>query len=201
MKRLEGSRILSKHLTDELVIAALGFGAPDLYAAKDRPQNIYMQGGMSLAAPIGLGMALTVPDRKVVIVDGDGGLLMGLGILATIAMEAPRNLVHLVWDNGQWATTGGQSLATSQGTSLTKIAHGAGIEKSFQVEDLETLEKTIVRALREEGPWFICAKVQETGPSKGAPFDIDINVIRFLDQGLTDGDTEGVLGGWRTSRL
>ena len=185
MNRLDGSRILAKHLTNELVIAALGFGALDLYAAKDRPQNIYMQGGMSLAAPIGLGMALAVPDRKVIIVDGDGGLLMGLGALATIAMEAPRNLVHLVWDNGQWATTGGQSLATSQVTSLAKIAEGAGIEKSCQVEDLEGLDQAIVTALREEGPWFICAKVQETGPSPGAPFDVDVNVVRFLDQGLT----------------
>ena len=184
MNRAEALQKLVKHLTNELVISHAGYSCSELYNTKDRPQNIYMSGGMGLAAPIALGMSMAMPDRKVIVFDGDGGLLMGLGTLATIAAEAPANLVHIAWDNGQWAATGGQIIATSRGTSLAKVAEGAGITNSFEVTDLERFEEIILRALAEDGPWFICAKITETRPKRSVPFDIDANVIRFLEKGL-----------------
>ena len=184
MNRPEALQKLVKHFTNELVISHAGYSSSELYNAKDRPQNIYMSGGMGLAAPIALGMSLAVPDRKVIVFDGDGGLLMGLGTLATIAVEAPSNLVYIVWDNGEWASTGGQIIATSHGTSLAKVAEGAGIKNSFEVTDLEHLEEVFICAIKEAGPWFICAKITETRPKRSVPFDIDANVIRFLENGL-----------------
>ena len=115
MRRDEGVRALLDRVTDEPIIANLGPATADLFAAGDRDANLYSFGGMGLVSSIGLGVAMTAPGRKVYVTDGDGSLLMNLGSLATIARVRPPNLVLIVWDNHQWAETGGQPTHTATG--------------------------------------------------------------------------------------
>ncbi len=135
MNRLEATRRLVKHLTDEIVVANLGNAARDLATAGHRPQNYYGKGSMGLVSSMGLGLALAQPQRKVVVLDGDGSLLMNLGSLATIAAIAPRNLIHVVWDNEQFQLTGGQKTHTARGVNLAGVARGAGIERVAEPAD------------------------------------------------------------------
>jgi thiamine pyrophosphate-dependent acetolactate synthase large subunit-like protein len=95
-------------LDDELVVAANGHISRDACAARDRPGSFYMVGSMGLAGAIGLGLALAQPLRGVVVIDGDGNLLMGLGCLPLVAERAPARFLHVVLDNGSYASTGGQ---------------------------------------------------------------------------------------------
>ncbi|HSB70381.1 MAG TPA: thiamine pyrophosphate-dependent enzyme [Candidatus Methylomirabilis sp.] len=104
------------------------------------------------------------PDLRVIVLDGDGSILMNLGSLATIARKAPRNLVHIVWDDGVYETTGRQPTHTGAGTDLAGIAKAAGIPKAVRVDDEGGLGAALDRALLEPGPWFIAVKVT---PEKG----------------------------------
>jgi phosphonopyruvate decarboxylase len=119
--RLEATRLLvsSVDLVQTTpIIASLGHPAYDLFAAGDRPANFYTWGSMGLASSIGLGLAMAQPRRRVVVLDGDGSLLMNLGSLATIGWTRPVNLILVVWDNQSYATTGGQDTATAHGADL-----------------------------------------------------------------------------------
>ncbi len=119
MNRLEATKLLVSMLGDQPVVASLGHPKYDLFAAGDRPQNFYTWGSMGLASSIGLGLALARPDRRVVVVDGDGSLLMNLGSLATLGWTRPENLAIVVWDNQEYGTTGGQQTATAQAVAQT----------------------------------------------------------------------------------
>src|SRR6186713_1424465 len=118
MNRLEATRALSTWFGDDAVIASLGHPAYDLFTAGDRDANFYTWGSMGLASSIGLGLAMAQPDRRVIVLDGDGSLLMNLGSLATIGWVQPKNLVVIVWDNALYGTTGGQDTATTYGADL-----------------------------------------------------------------------------------
>ena len=127
MLRRDGIEALLRRVDNEPIIANLGSATFDLYGAGDRDGNFYTFGAMGLVSSVGLGVALASPDRKVFVTDGDGSLLMNLGSLATIAWQAPANLVHITWDNGMWYETGGQPTHTSTGTDLGGVARAAGI--------------------------------------------------------------------------
>jgi phosphonopyruvate decarboxylase len=101
-------RIQAAVRADDVLVATTGFTGRELYALDDRPSQLYMVGSMGCAAPLGLGLALARPDRRVVVIDGDGALLMRMGACATIGAEAPPNLVHVLLDNGMHESTGGQ---------------------------------------------------------------------------------------------
>ncbi len=103
------SAVIAATGPDDAVIATTGFTGRELYALDDRPNQLYMVGSMGCASSIGLGIALAQPDRRVVVLDGDGALLMRLGALATIGYERPPNLVHVLLDNEMHESTGGQS--------------------------------------------------------------------------------------------
>ncbi|WP_270933208.1 thiamine pyrophosphate-dependent enzyme [Falsiroseomonas oryzae] len=110
-----------------LVVAGLGASAWDITAAGDCATNFPLWGGMGGAAMIGLGLALAQPDRRVLVITGDGEMLMGLGALCTIAVQSPPNLAVVVLDNEHYSETGGQETATRHGVDLVAIARGAGI--------------------------------------------------------------------------
>lgn len=156
---MEATKRLLKHLSEEIVVANLGNASRDLWTAGDRPQNYYSLGTMGMPSSIGLGLALAQPDRKVVVLDGDGSLLMNLGSLATIATVSPPNLIHVVWDNEQFQLTGGQMTHTGRGVNLAGIARGAGIRRVVEPRDEDEFEVAMVEALRSDGPWFVLAKV------------------------------------------
>ena len=144
---------------DLAVVAGLGAPAWDITAAGDDDLNLPLWGGMGAAAMIGLGVALARPDRPVLVVTGDGEMLMGLGSLLTIAVQAPANLSVVVLDNGVYGETGMQRTHTSHGADLARIAEGAGFPRTMTIREPEE-----VTALRGEihaaaGPLFACIKI------------------------------------------
>lgn len=179
MRRAEGIAALIERIGDAPIVASLGPSTFDLYAAGDRPSNLYTWGAMGLASSIGLGVALGAPDRRVFVTDGDGSLLMNLGSLATIARQGPANLVHIVWDNHMWAETGGQPTHTATGTDLAGIARAAGIPQVATVSELNDFNAAIERALTEPGPWCIVVEVEEAGRAGRPTVHADENFLRF----------------------
>lgn len=150
-------------LGDALVVHANGYISRRSFTVEDRPGNFYMIGSMGLASSIALGVALARPDRRVVVYDGDGNLLMNLGSTAMIASTAPRNLVHVVFDNGVYASTGNQPTISGQ-VPLEAIAGAAGYEKSVRARTPEELASAFEACLRVGGPCFILAELEvETG--------------------------------------
>lgn len=178
MNRLEATRQLVTHLHDEPVIANLGPTSVELWHARDRDRNFYTNGGMGLCSSFALGIALSIPD-KVIALEGDGSLLMNLGTIASIAREKPKNLVVVVWDNEEWGQTGHQRSHTATGTDLEKVARGCGIPRCTTVRTLEDLDQVFQRALSEDGPWFIVAKIQEGESVPGKVFEPVVILHRF----------------------
>jgi thiamine pyrophosphate-dependent acetolactate synthase large subunit-like protein len=181
MTRLEATRVVVTHLSAETpVVASLGHPAYDLAAVADRPANFYTWGSMGLASSIGLGLALASPDRLVVVLDGDGSLLMNLGSLATIGWKHPPRLLVLVWDNESYATTGGQDTATRHGADLEAAARALGIGQTRTVRTPEDLAAACARARHEPGPWLVVAKVEESAPGTKPPLDCVYIKQRFM---------------------
>ena len=118
---------------DEPVVHANGFICLESFALKDREANFYMIGSMGLASSIGLGVAICKPEKKVIIIDGDGNVLMALGTLAMIAAEGPKNLIHVVIDNEVYESTGSQRSLSSK-VQLEIIAKSTGYKNIIRVE-------------------------------------------------------------------
>jgi len=159
MKRREVVRLLLKNRKDLLVIAGLGSTAWDITAAGDSPLNFPMWGAMGQAAMIGLGLALAQPKRRVLVITGDGEMLMGLGALATIGVQQPSNLTVVVIDNERYGETGMQETHTAHGVDLAAIARAAGFVSGVLVRDaagVATLRTAIHAA---PGPHFAQVKV------------------------------------------
>jgi thiamine pyrophosphate-dependent acetolactate synthase large subunit-like protein len=178
---LEATRRLVKHLTDDdLVVAGLGNPKFTLMEAKDRPRNFYIWNAMGMTASIGLGLAMAQPDKRVIVLQGDGCLLMNLGCLATEAWRAPKNLVHIVWDNRMYELTGHQPTATAGPADLARIAEGAGLQKVERVETLAAFEAAVQRALAGDGPWFIHCLVDDKREGKRPPKSPTLIRHRFM---------------------
>ena len=135
---------------------------------------------MGLASSIGLGLALARPERRTIVLDGDGSLLMNLGSLATIGVYRPANLVLIVWDNGEYGTTGGQRAATAFGADLAGAGRALGIANAVSVDTMRELEEALDRTGREAGPAMIVATVSESAPTAKPPFDCVYLKHRFM---------------------
>lgn len=133
---------------------------PDNFIPSKTAQNFYMLGSMGLASSIALGLSLTVPNRKVVVIDGDGNILMNLGSLASIGYSCPKNLVHIVLDNESYDSTGGQPTVSST-VKLEKMAEAAGYKTSKKVSDVGSLKHVVAELPRLEGPVFILIKIEK----------------------------------------
>lgn len=141
-----------------LVVAGLGAPSWDITAVGDRAENLPLWGGMGGAAMIGLGLALAQPGRKVLVITGDGEMLMGLGSLATIAVQAPKNLAILVQDNEHYGETGMQETHTKHGVDLVAMAAGAGFARTMLVTEAGQVPG-LRAAIHAEGCLFALAKV------------------------------------------
>ncbi len=139
MKRMEAISEAAAAAENALIVCNIGFPSRELYAAADRPENFYMLGSMGLASSIGLGLALSRPERKVIVLDGDGSVLMNLGTLATIANHAPDNYLLIILDNCCYGSTGSQPTCTSQRTDLALVARAAGVQQVRTVTTPEGL--------------------------------------------------------------
>jgi thiamine pyrophosphate-dependent acetolactate synthase large subunit-like protein len=184
MNRSVLTRLLADRLkSEEAVIGGIGNSNFDLWASGQRPQNFYMLGSMGLATPIALGVALAQPQRKVFALDGDGSILMQLGALGTVAAEACKNLAIVIWDNGLYQITGSQQTLTASGTDLVAMAKGAGIAQSYWASDETHFGALIERTLREDGPWFIAARIdgeKPAGTTERDPVKIRLNFMQGL---------------------
>jgi len=139
MTRFEATRAIVEAAGDAAIVSSLGHPTYDLFAAGDRARNFYTWGSMGLASSIGLGLAIARPDVRVLVVDGDGSLLMNLGSLATIGLLRPANLALIVMDNEAYATTGGQKTPTAEGADLAAAAQAMRIESAVTVRTEEEL--------------------------------------------------------------
>ncbi|WP_207539707.1 thiamine pyrophosphate-dependent enzyme [Sabulicella rubraurantiaca] len=160
LDRRELCAAVLKDRGDLLVVAGLGASAWDITAIGDTPANFPLWGGMGGAVMIGLGLALAQPDKPVLVITGDGEMLMGVGALATIAHQAPRNLSILVQDNEHYSETGGQQTATRHGTDLVVMAEGAGIKRTQRIASLEDAAKFRDVVHAKGGPIFALAKIE-----------------------------------------
>ena len=168
MKQTEALTALQPLLGDAVVVHANGYIARSSFNVEDRPGNFYMIGSMGLASSIALGIALSRRDRRVVVYDGDGNLLMNLGSAAMIAHAKPENLIHVVFDNGVYASTGNQA-AISQTVPLERIAQAAGYRAATRVSTPDALASAFSAALASAGPTFILAEIEvEPTPNPGA---------------------------------
>jgi thiamine pyrophosphate-dependent acetolactate synthase large subunit-like protein len=179
MTRLEATRLIVELAGDAAIVASLGHPAYDLFAAGDRPQNFYTWGSMGLASSIGLGLALARPELRVVVLDGDGSLLMNLGSLATIGLLRPANLMVVVMDNEEYATTGGQPTPTAHGADLEGAARAMGIAGAVTVRSEAEL-RGAVRGRESTEPVFVVAKVKESAPTAKPPLDCVFIKQRFM---------------------
>jgi len=166
MTRLDATKIVVELAGDAAIVASLGHPAYDLFAAGDRPRNFYTWGSMGLASSIGLGLALAKPDVRVIVLDGDGSLLMNLGSLATIGLLQPRNLAVIVMDNEEYATTGGQPTPTAHGADLAAAARAMRIESATTVRNERELRDALLQSAM-----CIVVKVVESAPTVKPPLD------------------------------
>lgn len=135
MARFEAIYEIMEYIDDEIVVCNIGFPSRELYEINDRDKNFYMIGSMGLASSIGLGLALSKPDENVVVIDGDGSLLMNMGSMVTIFANNPKNLTWIVIDNGAYGSTGNQD-TYAQKIDLCKIAENVGFKNSCNFEDI-----------------------------------------------------------------
>ena len=159
LNRREVAQSLFSNRGDMLVVTGLGQSAYDSYAAGDDPRTFYLWGAMGGAVPMGLGMAIARPKQRVLVLTGDGELLMGLGSLAMVGAEKPANLAVVVLDNERYGETGQQVTHTARGTDLAAVARAVGFRETLQVSDEGGLRDGVRLAREGEGPVLVLIKV------------------------------------------
>ena len=166
MLRINALRSVYDRLENRVVVTIMGAVAAELQSLGHRPNFFYLQHAMGLASSMGLGIALTRPDKQVVVFDGDGSVLMNLGGLTTLARYKPKNLVHVVFDNESLLSVGGFPTATSTGSDLAAIAAAAGIPRTAAVRTIDEFTKAFDDALSAGALTTLVAKVDAVGPKQ-----------------------------------
>ena len=181
MKRADCVGALYPELGDRLVITIMGATAQELYDLWHRETFFYLQHAMGLASSIGLGVALNRPQDRVVVLDGDGSVLMNLGTLATLARYRPANLTHVIFDNGSLLSTGGFASHTTSGiTDLAAIARGAGCPRVLEAGSVYEFMESVAQAFSDDMLTTIVAKVEAVGPDHfGMDLKLPENAFRF----------------------
>jgi sulfopyruvate decarboxylase subunit beta len=164
-RRLDALQAVYSRLENRIVVTIMGAVAAELQSIGHRPNFFYLQHAMGLASSMGLGIALSRPERQVVVFDGDGSILMNLGGLTTLARYRPRNLVHVVFDNESLLSVGGFPTATATGSDIAGIASAAGVPRTATVRRLDDFTRAFDEALAAGELTTIVAKVEAIGPS------------------------------------
>ena len=193
MRRADCIGALYPELGNRLVVTIMGGCAQELYDIGHRENFFYLQHAMGLASSIGLGLAVTRPQYRVVVLDGDGSVLMNLGGLATLGRYRPRNLTHVIFDNGSLLSTGGfVSHTGAGGADLAAIARGSGCPQVIEAGTLHQFMEGIALAFADEMMTTLVARVEAHGPDHfGMDLHLPENTFRFrrfvLDQSRTPG--------------
>jgi thiamine pyrophosphate-dependent acetolactate synthase large subunit-like protein len=177
MDRLQATEIVAELAGDQPIVGGIGNSTFDLVPF-DRPRNFYMWNSMGMASSIGLGLALARPDLRVIVLDGDGSILMNLSSLATEISAGVTNLVHVIWDNGSWEITGGQPAGSPFGIDLEAVARGCGFQQTTSATDLESFKSAFTQAINDTQPWVIVGKI-DAGDS---PYRPSKNCVALRDR-------------------
>ena len=167
-RRLAVKALLERR-DDALVVTGLGSPSYDVFAAGDRDDNYYLWGAMGGAALVGLGLAQAQPDRRVMVITGDGEQLMAFGALATIAVARPANLDIFVLDNEHYGETGMQRSHTAKGIALDRIAAAAGFAETAELSTLAEVEALAARNAGAAGPRLFVLKIAPVNVPRALP--------------------------------
>jgi sulfopyruvate decarboxylase subunit beta len=178
MLRADALEAIYPELRERIVVTIMGAVAAELYTLGHRPTFFYLEHAMGLASSMGLGIALVVPEQQVVVLDGDGSLLMNLGTLSTMARYHPGNLLHIVFDNESLLSVGGFPTATAAGTDLAGVARACGVPRVREVATPDALAEEVRAALKAHELTTIVAKVEAVGP-KSFHMDLPLLENRF----------------------
>ncbi len=180
MKRIDCLKALAEVAGDALVVTSAGGNTAEWHACRPSDGNIRTR-TLGLTSSVALGMALGLPRRKVIALDGDGSLLMNLCAFPTIARKNPPNLIHIVFDNRAYESSGEIGTATASGTDLVGLARAAGIKKAVWVSIADEFKQAAAEAVRGNTLTFIGAKV-ELFRSEVPPYPMDEveNKYRFI---------------------
>jgi sulfopyruvate decarboxylase subunit beta len=181
MRRLDALRAVYDRLESRVVVTIMGAVAAELQSLGHRPNFFYLQHAMGLASSMGLGIALARPDRQVVVLDGDGSVLMNLGGLTTLARYRPPNLLHVVFDNESLLSVGGFPTATATGSDLAAIAAASGVPRTATVHTIDDFVRQVDEALDAKILTTLVAKVDAVGPA-GYVTDLPLLEGRFAFQ-------------------
>lgn len=178
MLRSDALQTIYPDLEQHIVVTIMGAAAVELFTLGHRHNFFYLEHAMGLASSMGLGIALAMPSQKVIVIDGDGSLLMNLGTLSTMARYKPGNLLHIVFDNESLLSVGGFPTATATGTDLAGIARASGIPCVTEADALESLKVAVTEALESNTLTTIISKVEAVGP-KSFHMDLPLLENRF----------------------
>lgn len=158
----EAVRAINRERGDAIVVGTM---TPNRYwdrVTEKKDLDLPIFGGMGKASSVALGVALAQPDRKVICLDGEGGLLMNLGSLVTVAGMEPKNFMHICFDDGVYHTTGSQPVPGAGKYNLADIARGSGIEESYQFDNFEDFAVELPELMKKQGPIFVCLKISHS---------------------------------------
>jgi sulfopyruvate decarboxylase subunit beta len=190
MKRFECLQAIAPLVKDELFVTTAGGATAEWNAVRPSDGNIQVK-TLGLCSSIGLGVAISLPKRRVFVFDGDGALWMNLGSLATIGLHQPKNLIHICWDNKQYESSGGEpTVSTAGNIDFAGVARSAGIQSSRSVSTVDEIKEAVGYALANDGPHFICAHI-EAGRAEAPPLRYDelenkYRFVRYIEE------TEGI---------
>jgi sulfopyruvate decarboxylase subunit beta len=174
MLRADALETIYPELEKHIVVTIMGAVAAELYMLGHRHSFFYLEHAMGLASSMGLGIALAMPAHKVIVIDGDGSLLMNLGTLSTMARYKPGNLLHIVFDNESLLSVGGFPTATATGTDLAGVARASGIPSVVEADTRESLGSAVREALAGDTLTTIVSKVEAIGPKT---FHMDLPLL------------------------
>lgn len=181
MLRRDALQSVYVELEQCVVVTIMGAVAAELQSLGHKPNFFYLQHAMGLASSMGLGIALARPEAQVIVLDGDGSVLMNLGGLTTLARYRPRNLLHVVFDNESLLSVGGFPTATSTGSDIAAMAAAAGVPRTATVRTLEEFRAAFDSALAAKDLTTMVAKVEAVGPS-GYVTDLSLLENRYQFQ-------------------
>ncbi len=174
MRPGEALAAIYPELESRIVVTIMGAVAVELYNLGHRPSFFYLEHAMGLASSMGLGIALAMPGHQVIVLDGDGSLLMNLGTLSTMARYKPGNLLHIVFDNESLLSVGGFPTATATGTDLAGVARASGMPRVHEANTIPDLTAAVTEALASRTLTTIVSKVEAIAPKS---FHMDLALL------------------------
>jgi sulfopyruvate decarboxylase subunit beta len=169
MLRVDAMRAIYPEMSCCVVVTNMGAAPAELYSLGHQPGFFYLWHSMGLASSVGLGIALSRPELQVIVIDGDGSLLMNLGALVTVASQGPKNMVHVVFDGATYDTSGAQPTPGKDLIDWAGLAKAAGYKVSANIESADELAKQWPSLLMAEGPVFVRISVDSLWVPRRVP--------------------------------